>query len=88
MKRIKSLLDGVGSNGATMTNVNKTKFESIKILYPGNYLTNCFFEFSMPIFQKILVLSKVNQSLQQARDRLLPKLMTREIEIPDQEIKE
>ena len=58
MKRIKSLLDGVGSNGATMTNVNKTKFESIKILYPGKYLTNCFFEFSMPIFQKVLVLSK------------------------------
>ena len=81
MKRIKSLLDGVGSNGATMTNVNKTKFESIKILYPGNYLTNCFFEFSMPIFQKILVLSKENQRLQKARDRLLPKLMNGEIEI-------
>lgn len=81
MKRIKSLLDGVGSNGATMTNVNKTKFESIKILYPGKYLTNCFFEFSMPIFQKILVLSKVNQSLQQARDRLLPKLMSGEVEV-------
>ena len=81
MKRIKSLLDGVGSNGATMTNVNKTKFESIKILYPGYYLTNCFFEFSMPIFQKILVLSKENQSLQKARDRLLPKLMSGELEV-------
>ena len=81
MKRIKSLLDGVGSNGATMTNVNKTKFESIKILYPGYYLTNCFFEFSMPIFQKILVLSKENQSLQKARDRLLPKLMSGEVEV-------
>lgn len=81
MKRIKSLLDGVGSNGATMTNVNKTKFESIKILYPGNYLTNCFFEVSMPIFQKVLVLSKENQSLQQARDRLIPKLMSGEVEV-------
>ena len=81
MKRIKSLLDGVGSNGATMTNVNKTKFESIKILYPGNYLSNCFFEFSMPIFQKVLVLSKENQNLQQARDRLLPKLMSGEVEV-------
>mgnify|MGYP006069545055 FL=1 len=81
MKRIKSLLDGVGSNGATMTNVNKTKFESIKILYPGKYLTNCFFEFSMPIFQKVLVLSKENQNLQQACDRLLPKLMSGEVEV-------
>ena len=44
MKRIKSLLDGVGSNGATMTNVNKTKFENIRILYPESYLGNHFFE--------------------------------------------
>ena len=71
MKRIKSLLDGVGSNGATMTNVNKTKFENIRILYPESYLGNHFFELCHPIFQKILILSKENQYLQQARDRLL-----------------
>ena len=79
MKRIKSLLDGVGSNGATMTNVNKTKFENIKILYPKDNLTNRFFDFSMPFFQKVLILSKENQSLQQARDRMLPKLMSGEV---------
>ena len=81
MKRIKSLLDGVGSNGATMTNVNKTKFENIKVLYPEGHLINCFFEFSKPIFRKILILSKENQRLQQARDRLLPKLMSGEMEV-------
>nr|WP_305148326.1 restriction endonuclease subunit S [Dysosmobacter welbionis] len=81
MKRIKSLLDGVGSNGATMTNVNKTKFENIRILYPESYLGNHFFELCHPIFQKILILSKENQYLQQARDRLLPKLMSGEVEV-------
>ena len=81
MKRIKSLLDGVGSNGATMTNVNKTKFENIRILYPESYLGNHFFELRHPIFQKILILSKENQYLQQARDRLLPKLMSGEVEV-------
>ena len=81
MKRIKSLLDGVGSNGATMTNVNKTKFENIKVLYAERHLINYFFEFSKPIFRKILILSKENQRLQQARDRLLPKLMSGEIEV-------
>ena len=79
MKRIKSLLDGVGSNGATMTNVNKMKFENINILYPESHLINCFFEFSMPVFRKILILSKENLQLQQARDRLLPKLMSGEV---------
>lgn len=30
MLLMKSLLDGVGSNGATMTNVNKSKFENVR----------------------------------------------------------
>ena len=81
MKRIKSLLDGVGSNGATMTNVNKTKFENIKVLYPRSNLINSFFEFSIPIFRTILNLGKENQHLQQARDRLLPKLMSGNMEV-------
>lgn len=34
MKRLKTLLEGVGSNGATMTNVNKTKFGNLEVLYP------------------------------------------------------
>ena len=81
MKRIKSLLDGVGSNGATMTNVNKMKFENINILYPESHLINCFFEFSMPVFRKILILSKENLYLRQVRDRLLLKLMCGKVEV-------
>ena len=39
MKRLKALLEGVGSNGATMTNVNKTKFGNLEVLYPSNNLS-------------------------------------------------
>lgn len=81
MKRIKALLDGVGSNGATMTNVNKTKFSSIKVLYPVEDLVKIYNEFCKPIFDKILVLSKSIIKAEQARDRLLPKLMSGEIEV-------
>ena len=81
MKRIKALLDGVGSNGATMTNVNKTKFSSIKVLYPVEDLVKRYNEFCKPIFDKILVLSKSIIKAEQARDRLLPKLMSGEIEV-------
>lgn len=81
MLRIKSLLDGVGSNGATMTNVNKSKFSNIRILYPIDDLINSFDKICAPIFDKILTLSKANLKLQQARDRLLPKLMSGEIEV-------
>ena len=81
MLRIKALLDGVGSNGATMTNVNKTKFSNIKVLYPTEDLVIKYRNFCSPIFEKILELSKAFIKLEQARDRLLPKLMNGEIEV-------
>ena len=81
MKRIKALLDGVGSNGATMTNVNKTKFSNIKVLYPVEDLIKRYNELCKPIFDKILALSKSIIKAEQARDRLLPKLMNGEFEV-------
>lgn len=81
MKRIKALLDGVGSNGATMTNVNKTKFSNIKVLYPTEDLVLKYNEFCKPIFDKILALYKAMLISEQSRDRLLPKLMSGEIKV-------
>ena len=81
MKRVKALLDGVGSNGATMTNGNKTKFSNIKVLYPTEDLVMKYNEFCKSIFDKILALSKAMLICEQSRDRLLPKLMNGEIEV-------
>lgn len=80
MKRLKALLEGVGSNGATMTNVNKTKFGNLEILYPIDELRQSYFEFCEPVFSKIYNLSMENVKLSQARDRLLPKLIGGELE--------
>ena len=77
----KELLKGVGSNGATMTNVNKTKFGNLEVLYPTEELRKRYFEFCEPLFKKILALTVSNKKLSQARDRLLPKLMSRELEV-------
>ncbi len=81
VKRLKTLLDGVGSNGATMTNVNKTKFGNIEVLYPTEELCLQFYGFCEPIFKKILCVSKQAMKLRKMRDMLLPKLMTGEIEV-------
>lgn len=81
MKRLKELLEGVGSNGATMTNVNKTKFGNLKIIYPTEKLRKNYFEFCEPIFEKVYTLTVGNKKLSQARNRLLPKLMSGEIEV-------
>lgn len=81
MKRLKDLLEGVGSNGATMTNVNKTKFGNLEMLYPSEEFRKAYFEYCSPIFEKIFLLSMSINKLSQARDRLLPKLMSGEIEV-------
>lgn len=81
MKRLKALLEGVGSNGATMTNVNKTKFANLELLYPEDKIVKLYYDFCEPIFKKIYSLSLGIVELSQMRDILLPKLMSGEIEI-------
>lgn len=81
MKRLKALIEGVGSNGATMTNVNKTKFGNLEVLYPSNNLRKDYFDYCKPIFEKIYALSIGVHKLSQVRDGLLPKLMSGEIEV-------
>lgn len=81
MKRLKELLEGVGSNGATMTNVNKTKFGNIEVVYPNDELRKLYYDYCKPIFEKIYALSRNIKKLSQVRDCLLPKLMSGEFEV-------
>lgn len=64
-----------------MTNVNKTKFSNIEILYPDDKLCEKYFALVDPMFKKVKWLSCSNRLLREARDRLLPKLMSGEIEV-------
>ena len=81
LQRLKELLEGVGSNGATMTNVNKAKFGNLPVIYPSKKLVRCFYDFCVPIFKDIFIKSIEVINLTEARDRLLPKLMSGEIEL-------
>lgn len=78
---LKEHLNNIGSNGATMTNVNKSKFENIEVTIPIDSLISTFNDITINIFSKIKNLSSQIRSLTEARDRLLPKLMNREIEV-------
>lgn len=78
---LKEHLENIGSNGATMTNVNKSKFESIEIILPNNVLINNYHSKVKNNFSKILKIYNQLRLLTEARDRLLPKLMSGEIEI-------
>ena len=78
---LKEHLNNIGSNGATMTNVNKSKFENIDVLIPKTSISCMYNETVEQAFISIKMLSSQIRLLTEARDRLLPKLMSGEIKV-------
>lgn len=68
------------ANGAAQQNLSPIKTENVRILIPGDVLIEKFENVVSPMISKMLVLNKANSNLKQARDRLLPKLMSGELE--------
>jgi len=71
---LKPLLKGMGG-GATMANVNKSKFSQIKVALPSSSKLDLFNSFVVNQIDQIEQLAKYNEALMQARDLLLPRLM-------------
>lgn len=69
------------TNGAAYPAVKPIHFEESNILIPNNIVLNEFHEKTDSIFRKIHQIDLQINLLQQARDRLLPKLMNRELEV-------
>lgn len=77
---LKPRLEAMGG-GATMANVNKTKFSSMPIILPEKGVVKVFCDYVNPMFEQIRNLIYYNQKLREARDLLLPKLMSGEITV-------
>jgi type I restriction enzyme S subunit len=77
----KQALENLGSNGATMGNVNKGKFESMEIVSPASELLAKFHHVVKPVFSEILALSRQIQNLRRTRDLLLPRLLSGQIKV-------
>ncbi len=75
-KTLTDQLSGLGRSGATMGNVNKTKFENVKLVYPNREIRYEYNEFSNKVFDQILNLQKQNEKLENMRDLLIPQLVT------------
>lgn len=69
--------------GAVQPKISKKNLSSIKITIAINDLYNQFNEIIQPYFKEIKNKEKEIKHLQQLRDTLLPKLMSGEIEIPN-----
>ena len=73
----KEYLNNIGSSGATMINVNKSKIENIPVLLPSDYLLNSFHSNVQSIMDKILILQNQFYSLKSMQDTTIKKIFYR-----------
>ena len=69
------------SNGAAQQQLTIPMVRDFKVLIPSKEVLILFLEVMNPIFDKIDILKQQLMGLTEARDRLLPKLMSGEIEV-------
>lgn len=83
LKSMKDYIRDLGSGGSATLNLNKTQFSKIKLVKPINEILYKYDKLVSPNFKIILNIQKEIQQLTQLRDTLLPKLMSGEIEMPE-----
>lgn len=69
------------ANGANVLHLRQESLKSIMLKLPSDELIAKFDTLTSPIATQIELLEDCNQLLQEARDRLLPKLLSGEIEV-------
>lgn len=69
------------ASGSTFLEISKKTFRELKITVPSEYVLNEFTKQVYPMIQQMEALVKTIEILREARDRLLPKLMSGEIEV-------
>ena len=67
--------------GAAVPSMTVKILDAMDILIPRQDVLERFDNIVQVYFKKIAILCKQNEQLRQARDRLLPKLMSGEIEV-------
>ena len=77
---LRPLLEGVGG-GATMPNINKSKFSAIPVVIPSRQILDQFSSVVVPNIDQIEQLTVMNDRLARARDLILPRLMNGKITI-------
>lgn len=70
--------------GAVQPKISQKNLNSFKIIVPSKVLINEYDEIIQPMFKNIVELSNEIETLKKLRNFLLPKLLSGEIEIPDE----
>ena len=79
---MKAKLDTYNGEGTVFGSINKKDLHGMKIVIPQTETINEYENIVQSVDKKIFILCQQNQVLAALRDALLPKLMSREIEVP------
>jgi type I restriction enzyme, S subunit len=71
-----------GSTGSTVIHLGKTDIDAIKIVVPSRELLSAFKSSVEPLLKQMVSLNVQARVLQEARDALLPRLISGELQIP------
>lgn len=74
------------ASGSTFKEISGAGMKSVPVVIPDNKTIKQFNDFCNPFFQQQKILESENIRLSNARDVLLPKLMTGEIDVSDLEL--
>ena len=73
-----------GSTGSTVIHLGKTDIDAIKISVPSRELLSAFKSLVEPLLKQMVSLNVQVRVLQEARDALLPRLISGELQIPEE----
>lgn len=85
LKHNLSIIEGMAS-GSTFKEVSGSTMKKVPAIIPDSETLIRFNDFCKPIFSQQQILEEQNQSLAALRDRLLPKLMSGEIDVSEEDI--
>jgi len=86
IKNLREIINSYGRKGATMVNLNKEEFSSLKIIYPSYDLVDYYHNLVSGFFKLVKNLLIKNSNLRRSRDILLPKLISGEIDVSNLDI--
>ena len=72
--------------GTIFQSVTKGNMRNIALLMPETHILEEFEEYCRAVYEEIEIVSKKNPLLQEARDLLLPRLVSGELDVSEMEI--
>ena len=78
---LKHALESIQSDKAAIPGLNRNVVHSMNVLRPPSGLRAAFGDFATNLYRQISILTDQTQKLRTARDLLLPRLMSGEIEV-------